>query len=139
MQNVTVENIASVLPIARKFAIVAGINFSDDIFISSWKNLFNLGFGVIFATEDYSGMIGGIKYPDTNSGELIASELFWFVDPSKRGEGIKLLNAFELWAINNNCKRIIMVHLMDSMPEKVGRFYERTGYRKLEVHYVKEF
>jgi GNAT superfamily N-acetyltransferase len=61
-----------------------------------------------------------------------------------RGRGLELLAAFESWARENNCNRIIMVHLLDSGPEKknmsriLSRLYARLGFTAVETHYVKE-
>ena len=115
--------------------------FDINVFCSTWNNLYSIGAGVIFLLKrelDIIGVIGGIKYPDVNSGELIATEMFWFVDQEKRGNGIKLFKRFESWARDNKCKSIIMVHLIDSMPDKLKKLYTRYGYKPIEISYKKE-
>lgn len=87
---------------------------------------------------DFVGGLGCIKSPDFHCGKITATELFWFVKPEHRGRGIDLLDAFERWAKINKCTRLIMVHMEDSMPKVLARFYRMKGYTPLERHFVKE-
>lgn len=115
--------------------------FEPARFIETWRNLLSLGMGVIYIAERDGvpiGAIGGVKHLDVNSSDIIASEFFWFVDPLERGAGLRLYDAFEKWAKANGCSHIHMVHLADSMPGKLERFYGRKGYRIMEVRYTKE-
>uniref|UniRef100_A0A6H1ZL20 Putative acetyltransferase n=1 Tax=viral metagenome TaxID=1070528 RepID=A0A6H1ZL20_9ZZZZ len=112
--------------------------FNPEIFVQTWENLFDMGIGVIFIFDDFKGMLGAIKYPDPNSGEMTATEMFWWVDPEYRGKGNRLLTEYEKWANENDCSRAIMVHLSDIMPEKLKAFYNRKGYIEMETHFVKE-
>ena len=116
-------------------------NFDIEIFKNSWTALLDSGVGVIFALirdEEIHGVIGGVKYPDLNSGVLCATEFFWFVDKAHRGRGLTLLKRFEMWAGEHGCKKIFMVHMADLMPDAVKKIYARKGYKKMETHYVKE-
>ncbi len=69
---------------------------------------------------------------------MIAVETFWFVAPEHRGIGIRLFNAFEKWAKDNQCSKTAMIHLTDSMPERLEQLYLKRGYRLIEKHYVKD-
>lgn len=84
------------------------------------------------------GAIGGIKAEDLHCGELIAVETFWFVNPVHRGHGLRLLELFEIWAKEEGCCKVAMIHLDDSMPETLKKLYGRRGYRLIESHYVRE-
>lgn len=112
-----------------------------------WTNLINSGIGEIFAyiSEDTAsgelkGILGVMYFPCSMTGELEALEGFWFMMPSDRGGvgAIRLLKRFEEEAKNRGCKRIKMVHLMEVNPEQVSSLYDRMGYKKLQVTYVKE-
>jgi GNAT superfamily N-acetyltransferase len=97
---------------------------------------------VVFLAEEadeVTGCIGGVIYPDLYSGSLVATEFFWFVREQKRGPGIRLYKAFEDWAREQGCSQIRMVHLMDSMPDKLAKFYTHFGYEPSEVHFLKQF
>lgn len=115
--------------------------FSFDAAKATWDKFLAAGFGVIFTLregDEVIGALGGILFPDPNSGELWATELFWYVKPEFRGSGLKLLAEFEAWAKHRGAKRITMVHLINSMPEKLHRIYTMRGYSPVEVHYIKE-
>jgi GNAT superfamily N-acetyltransferase len=103
--------------------------------------LLESGTGVIFVDEngeEIQGTLGGVAYPEINSGELVATEFFWFVAPERRGGGLRLYRAFEEWARSKGCREIRMAYLIDSMPEKLAKLYRRLGFEPVEVQYVKE-
>lgn len=143
IRKLNIDELDKVLPIAEQFYNSTEFlsNFNIEIFKKNWIQFIESGLGVIFVLEDENniiGVLGGFKYPDVNSGELIATEFFWFVDADKRGNGIRLLKEFEKWAKEEDCKKIIMVYLCDLMPEKLDRVYKRLGYRRTEINYTKE-
>lgn len=111
-------------------------------FVAMWTGLLESGSGVIFALQDDSGeitgTIGGLAYPDPYSGELIATEFFWYAREGHRGAGLKLYREFERWAIAQGCSQLRMVHLLDSMPEKLERVYRHLGFEAVETHYTKD-
>lgn len=114
---------------------------SDESFVRSWGSFLRSDTGTIIAEKEdgkITGLLGAILFPDLNNGDLVATEAFWYVDPQHRGGGIKLFNRFEEWGKARGAKRLIMVHLLSSMPEALNRFYKRRGYRPVEVNYVKE-
>lgn len=115
--------------------------FKVDRFIELWSGLLDSGTGIIFAYEGadgWTGAIGGIAYAEPYSGELIATEMFWFCRENHRGDGVRLYREFEKWAKEWGCNQVRMVHLLDSMPEKLEKFYKHMGYTAAEVHYVKQ-
>jgi GNAT superfamily N-acetyltransferase len=114
--------------------------FELEMFVRSWTALIESGAGIIFLLSSetrIAGALGGIAYPDLYSGDLIATEFFWFVREGSRGGGLKLYRAFEQWARDRQCSQIRMVHLLDSMPEKLSRVYKHLGFVPAETHYVK--
>lgn len=116
------------------------VGFKLDRFCAFWKGLIEAGSGVIFGLFDgqrVCGAIGAIMCPDPYSGELQCGELFWFCLPEYRGQGVKLLKTLERWAKIQGCSVMRMVHLADSMPEKLERVYGRMGYELVEKHYQK--
>lgn len=99
--------------------------------------LFMLAYG---EEGEIQGGLGAIKAEDLHDGTLYAVETFWFVHPQYRklGIGVDLLNAFEAWAKAEGCKKVAMVHLVDSYPEVLKKFYEGVGYKLIELHYAKD-
>lgn len=118
--------------------------FNPSIFIKMWETFITNRSGVILGLFSKNGqlfgILGGLIYPDINSGDLTATEAFWFVKKDKRNGlgGIRLLKHFEKWAIARGAKRIIMVHLININPEKMEKYYKTIGYKPIETHYVKE-
>lgn len=84
------------------------------------------------------GTIGGMCHEEPYDDDTIAQEFFWYVLKESRGAGILLYRAFEGWARERGCTRLRMGYLVDSMPEKVGHFYERLGLQSEEVVYSKD-
>lgn len=82
------------------------------------------------------GMIAGRLAPYAFAPLLIAAELGWWVEPEHRKSkvGKELLEAFEYWAKQKNCKMVTMV----SLDDEVGKIYERKGYHLAERVYMKE-
>ena len=131
-------------PLAREFYAASEflVGFDLDKFILTWTRLLESETGAIFLLEaggEIPGALGGVIYPEPYSGDLIATEFFWFVTAKARGGrgGIHLLQAFEAWARKRGAVQIRMVHLLDSMPEKLERVYRHFGYKPAEVHYTK--
>lgn len=139
-----IDDLPKLLPLAEEFYASSKFlkGFNIERFTEMWAQLIGQGAGVIYLAEAdgaIAGTIGGVMYPDIYSGELVATEFFWFVCGESRGlHGMKLYRAFELWAIEQGCARIRMVHLLDSMPEKLKRIYDHLGFEAVEVHYTKE-
>lgn len=117
-------------------------NFNFERFCEVWKSFIEHGAGIILVLidGDYSivGMLGGLAIPEPYSGDLGASEMFWFVRDGHRGGGLSLYRAFEAWAREKGCVQIRMAGLSDSMPEKMDKIYRRLGFEPCERQYVKE-
>lgn len=90
--------------------------------------------GAIFVSGSdatLTGMIALVAFEHPFSGERIASELVWWVEPEARGDGLRLLRAAEEWARATGAVRVQMVAPND----RVGALYERLGYAKLETYF----
>lgn len=81
------------------------------------------------------GMIGMFVYEHPLSGERIASEVFWWVEPEHRrgGHALRLLESAERWARWANAASVYMV----APTSDVARIYERRGYFQLETTYAR--
>ena len=108
----------------------------------SYQKLLDRGVCKIYYAETDSrqiqGTIGFIITNDLHDGKKMAIEAFWFVDPKYRGLGKKLFDRFEKEAKKLGCKKLGMVHMVDSYPDTLKKFYENSGYKLLEMHYIKE-
>jgi len=79
------------------------------------------------------GMIGMLCTVHFLSGELCAGEVFWWVTPGHRGDGVRLLKAAESWAMVRGAKTLQMI----APTERVGQFYDRMGFTRIETGYQK--
>jgi len=96
------------------------------------------GLFALYEGDDLIGGLGCIKAPDLHDGRLTAIETFWLVLPEYRGQGMKLFKVFEQWAAEQGCEKKAMIHMADSFPEVLGRFYAKKGYKLAELHWIKE-
>jgi GNAT superfamily N-acetyltransferase len=79
------------------------------------------------------GMLGYILFDHFLSGEMVAGEVFWWVEPEHRGAGVRLLIEAERRARAAGASRMQMIAPTD----KVGQFYQRVGYEYVESAYQK--
>jgi GNAT superfamily N-acetyltransferase len=79
------------------------------------------------------GMFGYFVYPHFMSGEVVAGEVFWWVEPEHRGEGVKLLKEAEKRAKSSGAKRMQMI----APDDRIGMLYKRLGYEFVESSYQK--
>lgn len=84
--------------------------------------------------EEVVGMLGMILYRQPLSGEAVAGEVFWWVDPEHRGRGLTLWRAGEVWARELGARKIQMI----APSEDVERIYTARGYAPLERVYQRE-
>ena len=106
-----------------------------------YQRMMEQGIVKLFVAEEdgeIQGSIGFLITDDFHEDLKICIELFWFVDPRFRGIGKGLVDRFEEEARQSGCKKTAMIHLSDSYPESLEKFYLKNGYRLLEKHYVKE-
>jgi len=92
--------------------------------------------GLLLVAEDAGAlvaMIGFLIFPHFLSGERTGAEVFWYVDPAKRGIGVRLLKRAEAWAIAHGVARIQLV----APTRDVGVLYERLGYQPMETAYMR--
>ena len=117
------------------------VKVDSDYTFKRYMKLMEDGICRIFIAEEgenLQGAIGFIISSDLHDGAKTAIETFWFVHPDYKGIGKELFNTFEIDAKCMGCTKLAMIHLSDSYPESLQRFYIRNGYKLLEKHYVKE-
>jgi GNAT superfamily N-acetyltransferase len=82
------------------------------------------------------GFIALVAAPHPISGEPVAEELAWWVEPSARRGRLSyyLLRSAEDWARQ---KGLSMLKMVAPSGSTVGAFYERLGYSPVETAYIK--
>lgn len=118
--------------------------FDVRVFRATWEKLISAKLGALWKLVEGDTVIGGLggtMFPCPNDGALVAHEMFWYVAPEHRGGmgGARLLKEFEGWAEKAGAKRVQMAHLIGLAPERMKEFYEKRGYRAVEITYMKEF
>lgn len=83
--------------------------------------------------QELIGMIGFILYNHFLSGELVSGEIFWWMEPTSRGQGLRLLREMEKRSKQAGALRNQMV----APDEQTARIYERLGYEFVEATYQK--
>lgn len=86
------------------------------------------------------GMTAGIVYPFYfNRDHVTGQELFWWVAPEHRANGVgsELLKALEAWAKGRGAQSFAMVALPQLDAEKVGALYRKAGYRPSENTFIR--
>ena len=83
-----------------------------------------------------NGMLALIAFPHYFSGEIIAGELVWWVDPEARagGTGLKLMRKAEQLATEMGAVKMQMV----APDERIGKLYQHFGYKKVESTYQRD-
>lgn len=137
-----VPELNKLIPLAKAFIAESteDIPFNEEHFIKTWEQVYLSKNGSILKYEkdgEIIGALGYLVYPDFLSGELKATETFWFIKPEFRGCGFKLLDEFEKVSKELGVKRIMMAHLKHLMPDKLKSVYLKRGYREIETQYEK--
>lgn len=90
----------------------------------------------VLLAEDVTGFVVGILAillsPHYLSGELVAVELIWYVEPEHRGQ----ISLELFWAAEKLAKELGATRMQFTAPdERVGAIYKRLHYTRLEVGY----
>lgn len=140
----TVQDLPEVANLAEEFrrrSPLAITEFVPEMFCALWGEVFDKGIGVILVSVKDSAIVGaiaGTAHREPYNARVVLQEWFWIVEDGSRGDGIKLYRAFERWGKEQKCDEIRMAYMLDSMPEKLKRFYEHAGFKPREVSYFKE-
>lgn len=145
IRQLTPEETPLVCPLGEAFSRETGrpdlFGFSAEAFSSYWAMLMKAGVGYIWGEWDGDklvGILGALKAANDKDGLIGVHEAFWFVDPEyRRRGGLRLVEAMEAFAQEVGASRVSMVHLAHLNADKLGALYERLGYEKCEVQYMK--
>lgn len=91
--------------------------------------------GLLLAEQDdgITAMLGFIVHNHFISGEKVAGEVFWWAEPERRGDGVRLLRETENRARGVGAKYMQMI----APNARVAAFYERIGYEFVESTHQK--
>jgi hypothetical protein len=140
MKIATIEDLPEVLEMSMKFIKKTGYNeYADEGQIRNLIETIVTGAQnqMIILLQPGVGFLAGQVSPFVFGPHLLASEIAWWINEDKRksGEGAELLEAFEYWAKNvAGCTMITLT----SLDPRVGKIYEKKGYKLYERAYMKE-
>ncbi len=142
VRDATEDDYDDLLRMGREFVAEAGRGeIDDDTLLMTLESLKEQGILKVCENGTVCGAAGALVFPHYwNRGEMIAQELFWWVDEAKRGTsaGLRLLVALENEARDLGAKELLMLCLERVDGDKVANMYERLGYEPLERTYTKE-
>lgn len=139
------EDFNEILDMSARFWLET--QFSEPFERDHTVNMVQLAYdhGLLAVVEIDSKCVGfcaGVKSPILGSSKALgATEVGWYVYPEHRKgkNGIALLLFMEGLVKEQGIKYWTMVSMQSSMPEEVGRMYERMGYFHSETCYTKVF
>lgn len=139
------EDIEEVLGLIEEFYEESlkgyGLSFSCETLRNTINNFIVNQIGLV-AEKDGKiiGCIGGIVVPSIfDNKEKIAQEAIWYVKKEERkgAVGIRLLKEFEKECILRGAKFISMIYEENLLAEELKNFYEKSGYKLMENHFIK--
>lgn len=123
------------------FAQAAGqVDVDSDTLAFTIGNLMETGILKVAENGSVIGCIGALVFPHWwNKNELVAQELFWWIDEAHRGTsaGIKLLAELEKEAKSQGAEKLMMLCLDDLDGNKVANMYSKLGYVPQERTFTK--
>ncbi len=140
IREATLEDVPALVTMGQKFLTQS---IYKDIIGNNPGQMTAIGYqliispqGVILVSETENtptGMLGMICHEHFLSGEWVSGEVFWWVNPESRGEGLRLMRAAELWSLKQGAVKMLMI----APDERVGQLYSRLGYQIVETTYQK--
>lgn len=134
---------------AREFHVFAGcealgLGLDEADLRETFGELATSGASLLVVAEDGRGLLGmlaALLVPwYARKTDVIAQEVWWWVDPGRRdsGAGLALLRELERWAGERGAR---VVHLATPRHEDLdlpmGRLFRRQGYRRIETAWGK--
>lgn len=143
IRKVELSELDNVIALGRLFFAESSVftaPLNPASFKATWTQIYASGMGTIIGLYDGDTLCGGIgamSVPDYLTGEMVANEFFLYVAKKYRGKGIRIIREYERWAKEKGCVKTRLVHLVDSMPDKLRSFYAKIGYREIETLHEK--
>lgn len=146
IRKVTEKDLLDLSFLSKQFAKEAkqngyNLSFKQDKFVSSFLavvNNPNYYYLVAELDDEPVGFFLGAIYSPMFSEDIIAAEMFWWVDPDYRGKkvAVQMLKSFEDWANKAGASQVNVSDLQGV--KNLDKLYERLGYTKSEVTYRKD-
>lgn len=95
---------------------------------------------VIEQAGSLEGMLAGIQQKAIFSEDMIAIELFWWLNPSMRGTrvGAEMADIYQGWAIDSGCKFCSMCTIIELDPEgRLTNYMLKRGFLPTEQSFMR--
>lgn len=142
IRDAVLSDIPALLDMGERFADAIGLRETIGYDRSSMEILFGQLIerdeGILLVCD--GGAAGGMVHPALfNMHHMTGQELFWWVDPDKRGCGLRLFAALEAAAKKRGAQSF-MVSTMEALNHQgAGKLYERRGFKQSDRNYLKVF
>lgn len=139
MRCATKEDYPALILMAERFCAAACVEFDRDSCLATLDQILSSDMCVAFI--DDGAMLIGMAYPCYfNRTKILAQELCWWVDESRRGStvGVRMLDSFERWAEEKGASEIHMIALAAIDPDRVANIYKRRGYEAMEYTFSRK-
>lgn len=133
----TEADIPAIVEMGRHFIAAIyprDLPFNPDQIAATARALLQSPDGAVFVAEVTGvvvGMLAMIAFSHPLSGERIATELCWWVEPQHRGIGLRLLRAAQTWS---RTQQAAVLQMIAPSPD-VAQLYERLGLHAVETSY----
>lgn len=138
IRRATEQDVDAIVALGREMVATTGyhvfVGFDEARVAHVTRDLIANPDAALFVAERdglVTGMLAMLVYAHPFSGDRIAGEVVWFMDPAKRGDGVRLLKAAEAWAKTTDAVAVQMI----APTERVGDFYRAVGYAPVETAY----
>lgn len=138
-------DIPALLEMGERFAVAADLHSKTGYDAESTERLFRQliwsdgGILLVLDADGPQGAAGGLVYPCVfNNAHLTGQELFWWVNPEWRGNGLALFHALEEAARVKGVQSWTMASI-GIEDERLDRLYRRAGYHPSDRNYIKKW
>lgn len=83
------------------------------------------------------GLIAGVEVRDPLNNAKVYQEIIWYVNEPHRKYGVFLLNKTLEILKTEGYTSMVMALMHNSKTEKIGKLYERMGFKPFETHYLR--
>ena len=132
IRKATMWDMAHIEDMGRKFHAASGQphGFNAQATMEFVGGMIESPSAIVLVSND--GFIGGTLSPAYCDPDwIMAVELFWWAG----GSGLKLLKAFEEWAIKIGANEVRMTSLISL--DRAGKILTRKGYQAAEISYTR--
>ena len=146
IRRVTERDILDLSILSKQFAKEAkqngyNLSFKQDRFVDSFMAVVknpDYYYLVAEVEGEATGFFLGAIYRPMFSEDIIAAEMFWWIDKEHRGRkvAVSMLKSFEDWAKEAGATQVNVSDLQGV--KNLDKLYERLGYTKSEVTYRKD-